>query len=114
MPIKPENKKRYPPDWKKIVQRIRDRANDKCEWCGAVNHSYVNKFTREICLMDEENTIQIVCTVAHLDHTPENCQENNLAFLCQKCHNAYDAPHRAQTRKTNRNKNQLPLPLTQN
>jgi 5-methylcytosine-specific restriction endonuclease McrA len=43
--------------------------------------------------------IVIVLTIAHLDHTPENCSDRNLAALCQKCHNTYDAPHRAQTRK---------------
>lgn len=99
MPIKPENKKLYPANWKEIVARIRDRANDKCEWCGVVNHSHVNSITREQCTKDEPNSVYIVCTTAHMDHTPENCDDNNLAFLCQKCHNGYDAPHRRQTRK---------------
>lgn len=27
--------------------------------------------------------IVIVCTVAHLDHNPENNNDNNLAFLCK-------------------------------
>ena len=36
----------------------------------------------------------VVLTVAHLDHTPENCAEENLVAMCQRCHNAYDAPHR--------------------
>jgi 5-methylcytosine-specific restriction endonuclease McrA len=38
-------------------------------------------------------------TIAHLDHTPENCAAENLKALCQKCHNKYDAKHRAQTKK---------------
>jgi 5-methylcytosine-specific restriction endonuclease McrA len=38
-------------------------------------------------------------TIARLDHTPENCARDNLRALCQKCHNTYDAKHRAQTRK---------------
>ena len=33
-------------------------------------------------------------TVAHLDHVPENCDPDNLRALCQRCHNAYDAPMR--------------------
>jgi len=49
----------------------------------------------------DEHYIVIVCTVAHLDHTPENCSDENLAFLCQKCHNNYDKGHRKQTIKNN-------------
>jgi 5-methylcytosine-specific restriction endonuclease McrA len=111
MPIKPENKSRYPKDWPLIRERIRERAGDKCENCGVVNYSYVNKFTRELCLQDEENTIRIVCTTAHLDHNPENCDDKNLAFLCQRCHNRYDMPHRIQTRKATKLKGQLAMPL---
>ena len=46
--------------------------------------------------------------IAHLDHTPENCSDDNLKALCQRCHNRYDAEHRKQTRKGNsaeKNKN---------
>jgi hypothetical protein len=35
-----------------------------------------------------------VLTVAHLDHTPENCADENLKALCQRCHNTYDMPMR--------------------
>ena len=31
--------------------------------------------------------------------TPENCDYSNLRALCQKCHNKYDAKHRAETRR---------------
>jgi len=110
-PIKSENKYRYPKNWDEIRERIRIRANDKCEWCGVVNYSWINRKSREICLSDEYNAIRIVCTTAHLDHTPENNEDNNLAFLCQKCHNKYDAPHRKQTSKNSRNKGQLKLQL---
>jgi predicted HAD superfamily Cof-like phosphohydrolase len=37
---------------------------------------------------------KVVCTVAHLDHVPENCDPANLRFWCQRCHNTYDRPHR--------------------
>jgi hypothetical protein len=53
--------------------------------------------------------IVIVCTVAHLDHTPENCDDNNLAFLCQQCHNRHDTQHRKQTVRDGRNKGQIKL-----
>lgn len=43
--------------------------------------------------------VRVVLTVAHLDHTPENCADDNLAALCQRCHNRYDLPMRREGRK---------------
>ena len=91
MPIRPENKALYPKNWPEIRERIRARAGDKCEICGAENHK-PNPITGS----------KVVCTVMHLDHNPENCAEDNLKFGCQKCHNSYDAKHRAKTRRRNR------------
>lgn len=85
MPIRPENRARYPKDWKAISLRIRkERAGDKCEWCPAENGK-----------PHPETGSKVVLTVAHLDHQPENCDDDNLAALCQKCHNGYDAKERA-------------------
>jgi len=83
VPIRPENKSRYPKDWKQISLRIRERAGNKCEDCGVENYSI-------------RNGSKIVLTVAHLDHTPENCADENLRAWCQRCHNRYDAPMRRQ------------------
>lgn len=106
MPIKPENKHLYPSNWKEISEIIRfGRAKNRCENCGAINHSWVNKHTRKICFPEEDFAIQIVLTVAHLDHDPTNNDFNNLKALCQKCHNSYDGQHRAITRANARNKN---------
>ena len=41
--------------------------------------------------------IVIVLTVAHLDHQPENCAEDNLRAWCQRHHLAYDAAHHKRT-----------------
>ena len=87
MPIKEENKDRYPGNWKSIRAEILSRANNRCEFCGIENYSI------------RENGSKVVLTIAHLDHTPENNSPENLRALCQKCHNSYDAPHRAETRK---------------
>ena len=94
MPIKPENKKRYPANWKQIRADILERAGNCCEFCGVKNHSEVARYRsgRGIVM------VKVVLTIAHLDHTPENCEYSNLRALCQKCHNSYDAPHRAETR----------------
>lgn len=92
MPIKPENKSRYPKNWKEIRASILQRANNKCEFCGIENYSV------------RENGSKVVLTIAHLDHTPENCNPENLRALCQKCHNTYDAEHRKETRLRTKNK----------
>lgn len=89
MPIKPENKKRYPANWKEIRKDILARANNRCEFCGIPNYTI------------KENGSKVVLTIAHLDQTPENCDYNNLRALCQKCHNTLDAPFRAKNRGKN-------------
>lgn len=83
MPIRAENRCRYPVDWKFISLRVRERAGQKCEWCPAENGK-PHPDTGSI----------VVLTVAHLDHQPENCAPENLRALCQRCHNRYDAPNR--------------------
>lgn len=95
MPIKPENRSRYPKNWKDIRASILERAKDHCEFCGRKNHSFVlNEKTGKI--------IKVVLTIAHLDHQPENCDPSNLRALCQACHNRYDAKHRAETRRNSK------------
>lgn len=37
MPIKPENRHRYPKNWPEIRERIRARSGNRCEWCGVPN-----------------------------------------------------------------------------
>ena len=117
MPIKPENKSRYPKDWPLIPRWIRDKAGNKCEECDLENHSMVYRCNEKDCnafvsedsepyLVDlfkakhpDHRLIKIVLTVAHLDHQPENCKEENLKAWCQKCHNDYDMPERIKNRK---------------
>lgn len=36
---------------------------------------------------------KIVLTVAHLNHTPEDCRDENLKAMCQRCHLRYDHDH---------------------
>lgn len=99
MPIRPENKARYPKNWQEIRAAILERAGNCCEFCGVRNHTYRQNA--------QGKTVRVVLTIAHLDHTPEHCDPSNLRALCQKCHNAYDALHRAETRKkTKLNQNQ--------
>ena len=103
---------KYSKDWKLRSRFIRFyRADNMCEQCGAINHSYVNKYSRELCLPDEEDAVRIVLTVAHLDHDINNNSFFNIKALCQKCHLRYDSKHHAETRRKKRFKNQLELGL---
>ena len=53
MPIKPENKARYPKNWKQIRISILERANNCCEFCGVENHTYrMNELTGKLGVMD--------------------------------------------------------------
>jgi 5-methylcytosine-specific restriction endonuclease McrA len=132
MPIKPENKARYPANWKQIREAILERAKHKCEQCKVDNHTRICRgvdddadtyMTHEAEVFDADTgeylgrkrmsdyhvgkMVDIVLTVAHLDHVPENCdgmesggpvkpvEESNLRAWCQRCHLRYDAAHHA-------------------
>lgn len=119
MPIRPENRHRYPKDWPAIRNRIVARAGNKCERCGVQNHALGGRSSVDGRFLPVEprgekmlrlewpkpgedawcsdgsvrewrRVIRIVLTVAHLNHTPEDCREENLQALCQRCHLAYD------------------------
>jgi len=112
MPISPANRARYPKNWRDISQRIRfERAAGQCECTGECGkhapgircegrHGHINPRTMR----------RITLTVAHLDHTPENCGDDNLRAMCNACHLAYDAAHHAiNARRTREAKRQRVL-----
>lgn len=39
MPIRPENRARYPKNWREIRARILERAGHRCELCGVKNYA---------------------------------------------------------------------------
>lgn len=97
MPIKPENKLRYPSNWKQIRSEILERANHQCEGSPLYPDCRVKNYT-----IHPITGSKVILTIAHLDHTPENSDPTNLRAWCQRCHNTYDMPERARRRKTNR------------
>ncbi|MFC7514581.1 hypothetical protein ACFQUU_06155 [Herbaspirillum sp. GCM10030257] len=137
MPIKPENKGRYPANWKAIRAAILARAGNACEGCGVPNRSRIVRGVGEsadtfmdmdgyvfdadngvqlgrVCHFDYEGTgkwIDVVLTIAHLDHTPENCNPANLRAWCQRCHLRYDAEHHAKNSRATRRAKQNNLEL---
>ncbi len=119
MPIRPELKPLYPPDWRQISRRIRfERAKGRCEQCGAPHLHYRTRGgliipPRLLDIFHGAMTFaeaaqlgfrlsRIVLTTAHLDHDPTNNSEENLAALCQRCHLAHDQQHHWHSRRVNR------------
>lgn len=112
MPIRPENRDRYPEDWPKVRERIMERCRDedptttasiiyphRCECVGECGRHEMRRCDRRhhepipgTALLDDSKPV--ILTVAHLDHTPENCADENLKAMCQRCHLAYDAPRK--------------------
>lgn len=106
MPTKAENRHRYPRDWKQIRAAILERAGHRCEQCGIPNYAWRNnatgRWTEDIgradaWFFDGNRVTRIVLTIAHIDHTPENCAQDNLRALCQRCHLRYDIDHHQRT-----------------
>lgn len=95
MPVRPENVARYPANWPEIALAIKVAAGWRCEGspvypdCRAAH--------------DEQHPAtgaNVVLTVGHLNHQPEDCRRENLRAWCQRCHNTYDRAHRLTTAAT--------------
>ena len=93
MPISPENRLRYPTDWKLRSRFVREvRARNRCEWCGAANRQ-----------PHPVTGSRVVLTAAHVyDKRPEAAGLLNLAALCQACHLGHDRAEHQATRRVNR------------
>jgi 5-methylcytosine-specific restriction endonuclease McrA len=97
MPIKKENKHLYPINWKNIRQKILERDNHSCKFCGIKNYSMIERIWKN----GEKRMTKIILTIAHLDQNPRNNLSENLAALCQKCHLSYDRNWRVKNALTN-------------
>lgn len=58
---------------RKLKEKIRKRDNYKCQVCGITQKEYKSKTNKHL-------------SVHHIDYDRENCKENNLISICQKCH----------------------------
>lgn len=124
MPIRPENKGLYPPDWKQISARVRFvRAGYLCECRGECGRDHINDDvdTAWQGWLRKENAepergrctavhgkahprtgSKVVLTTAHMNHDPTDCADENLRAYCNGCHLSYDGPHHAETRRRSR------------
>jgi len=110
----PIDYKKYPSNWKdEIRPDILKREAYKCKFCkvrhkayGYRNHKKIfvecDDFLINWATANGHKIIRIILTVAHLDHDIQNNDYENLAALCQQCHNQYDGPTRALNRKIKR------------
>lgn len=119
-PIKPENKKLYPPrkEWLAIRAEVLAREGNACKTCRIPNYALARWDAENGIWTDYSSLFEvkrgeeappgltrIVLTIAHLDHDPRNCgkpgDRPNLAALCQRHHLAHDqAHHQANARRT--------------
>lgn len=138
MPIKPENRHHYGKAWKAIRAKILERAGHCCEECGRPNRRNVAVFKcgcwdisyapgyaggrgiwshrRYGCESRHEDTpriVRTVLTIAHLNQTPGDDREENLAALCNLHHLRLDhVQHMTNSRATrNRKRGIQELPL---
>lgn len=100
MPIRADRMTRYPggsirsAEWKAFRAEILERAGNRCEGtpqnpdCRAENGA-AHPVTGS----------KVVLTIAHMDHDESHRDPERCRALCQRCHNQWDAPHRARSRK---------------
>lgn len=119
MPIHRDQRHRYPVDWKAISARVREAAGHRCQRCDVRDRAWGFRQLGEFFEIEQmegrphppfrldvdgvpRRIIEIVLTVAHLDHQPENNTDNNLQALCQRCHLNHDRPHHRRTQLARR------------
>jgi hypothetical protein len=120
MPIRPEFRPLYPPDWPDLSRRVRfERAGGRCQRCRRPHLAEVRclpdgrwfdetartwrdwrgRLARWPDLIDtvDLRLTRVVLAAAHLDNDPANNRLANLKSLCQRCHMLQDRPfHLAQ------------------
>lgn len=114
MPIRPDQRRLYPIDWRQLSRQVRfERARGRCEQCRRPHMRHVDHLgdgiwwdADEGCWRDGTGTAlttspvgnithtlrrtYVVLACAHLDHDPSNNRPGNLAALCQRCHMLHD------------------------
>jgi len=96
----------YGPGWKEFSAMIRARAfisinfKEMCECMGECGQSHAGyRCTEEHLQPAKTFKGRVVLTVAHLCMTPKCRAMNHVRAMCQRCHLAYDRPHRKKEAK---------------
>ncbi len=127
MPINPDLRHLYPPDWRALANWIKfERAGGRCERCGrphgvrvlvVAEGGWLDPETGErfdergrtlgFCRASDWPAGRFVTTVltcAHLDQNPAHNDPANLASLCPRCHLRHDRQQHLQSARRNRRK----------
>lgn len=103
MPIRPEQRQLYPPDWPNISYAVKAAAGWRCQCRGQCGRPASHRVRDGRCGARHGDPLpgghRVILTTAHLDHDPTRNDPDNLAALCQACHLSYDAAHHAATRR---------------
>jgi hypothetical protein len=116
MPIRASERDKYPDDWPAIRERILTRAERRCEFlmpdgrrCNAPDRALVWRAQEEperwshAMGVEPGYAVLVVLTVAHLNHDPRDCRDENLRAGCQLHHLRHDAAlHRRTAAATRR------------
>ncbi len=121
----PVDMSRYPKDWKDISIRIRKRSRGRCECtgeCGS-NHRVNHRFKAIRCPARNKKPHPVtgsivILTVAHLGtdqadgkkgdkHNKQDCRDENLKAMCQRCHLNFDRDEHVQNAKATRRRKMI-------
>lgn len=96
MPIRPENKARYPKQWKAMVAQAAERSGGRCECDGKCGEDHDGGRCAAVNSQPHPVTgSKVVLTLAHEHGVPlEETSIEQMFHACQRCHNRYDAPMR--------------------
>ncbi len=86
-------KDRYPKDWRRLAQTVKDRADWTCQWCGARH--------RDRKLNKDNKPYAVILTVAHIDRYDTANPDARMTALCQVCHLEWDRDDNARRRRVN-------------
>lgn len=96
MPIRPENRARYPKSWKAMVAQARERSGNRCECDGKCGEDHGGRCSALNGAPHPATGSIVVLTLAHEHGVPlEETSIDRMFHACQRCHNRYDAPMRA-------------------
>lgn len=86
----PMDKKRYPPDWKAISLRIREKAGWKCEKCGAADRTLIMRSAKRpehYIVLDADGCFRTVeGDLLRMSELPSEFDESQLTLVVLSVH----------------------------
>lgn len=108
MPIRPEHRHLYPPDWTALTEALKEAAGWRCTCTGECGRDHGGRCVevhgepatwRRQSAIVSSRPARVVLTVGHRNHRPDDCSPANLAVWCQDCHLRHDRPEHARRRR---------------